>query len=138
MANPILGTTLVAVPVTALYGALSALLLVALGMNVSRLRGKYQVFRGDGGHDELQSAIRVHGNNAEHIPLVLILLLVAELCGGSSVTLHVFGGALVVARLLHALGLTRRLTAAQVPGALGTYLIEAGLAGYALWLRPWG
>ncbi|MDY7225569.1 MAPEG family protein [Hyalangium rubrum] len=138
MANPILGTTLMSVPVTALYGAFSALILVALGINVSRVRGKYKTFRGDGGHVELQGAIRAHGNATEHVPLMLILLLVAELCGGSSTVLHIFGGAVVVARLLHAGGLMGSIQAAQISGALGTYLIEAGLAIYALVLRPWG
>jgi hypothetical protein len=131
------GTTLLAVPITALYGALNALLTVGLSMNVSRLRGKYQVFRGDGGHAELQSAIRAPGNNVEHVPLALLLLLIAELCGGSSVALHVFGGALLFARLAHSYGLMRA-SRVQVVGALLTLLVQVGLAGYALWLRPWG
>lgn len=138
MANPILGTTLVAVPVTALYGALNALLVAALAVNVSRVRGKYKVFRGDGGHAELQGAIRAHGNNVEHVPLILLLLLIAELCGGSSVALHIVGGALLVSRVLHAFGLTRGLAAIQIPGALLTYALEVGLPLYVLWLRPWG
>lgn len=137
MANPLLGTTLLAVPVTALYAALNVLLTVGLGLNVSRLRGKYKVFRGDGGHAELLSAIRAHGNNVEHVPLALILLLVAELCGGQSVALHVFGGALFVGRLAHALGM---LTGSrlQVAGSVTTLLVQVGLSVYALVLRPWG
>jgi uncharacterized membrane protein YecN with MAPEG domain len=138
MANPILGTALMAVPTTALYGALCALLLVGLGMSVSRLRGKYKLARGDGGHEDLAIAMRAHGNAAEHVPLALLLLLIAELCGGASVALHIFGGALLVARLIHPVGLFKKIMGAQFVGALGTYLIEAGLAGYVLWLRPWG
>lgn len=131
------GATLFAVPITALYGALNTFLTVALAMNVSRLRGKYKVFRGDGGHAELLSAIRAHGNNVEHVPLALLLLLFAELCGGGSVTLHVFGGTLLFARLAHAYGLIQT-SRVQVVGALLTTLVQVGLAGYALWLRPWG
>jgi uncharacterized membrane protein YecN with MAPEG domain len=97
MANPILGTALMAVPVTALYGALNALLTLALGLNISRLRNKYQLFRGDGGHADLAGAVRAHGNNIEHVPLILILLLTAELSGGASIVLHIFGGAVRVA-----------------------------------------
>jgi hypothetical protein len=138
MANPILGTGLGAVPATALYGGLNALLTLALAVNVSRVRGKYNTFRGDGGHAELQSAIRAHGNNVEHVPLTILLLLIAELCGGNSMALHVLGGAFLVARILHPVGLMRNLSAVQIPGALGTYLIQAVLAGYTLWLRPWG
>jgi uncharacterized membrane protein YecN with MAPEG domain len=137
MANPLLGTALMAVPVTALYGAVSALLTLALGLNVSRLRGKYNVFRGDGGHAELAGAVRAHGNNAEHVPLLLILLLAAELSGGSSTVLHIFGGALVVSRLLHAVGVYQGKAAIQIPGAVSTYLLEAALPIYLLILRPW-
>lgn len=138
MANPILGTTLMAVPVTALYGALAALLTLALGLNVSRLRGKFNVFRGDGGHAELQGAIRAHGNAVEHLPMLVILLLIAELCGGNSTVLHIFGGALIVARVLHAVGLIRGVQAVQIPGALTTYALEAAIPIYVLILRPWG
>ncbi|HYO54573.1 MAPEG family protein [Archangium sp.] len=138
MANPILGTGLSAVPVTALYGGLNALLAVGLAVNVSRVRGKYNVFRGDGGHAELQGAIRAHGNNSEHVPLGMMLLLIAELCGGSSTTLHVFGGAFLVARILHPVGLMKNIAPAQIAGALGSYLLQAALAVYVLWLRPWG
>jgi uncharacterized membrane protein YecN with MAPEG domain len=137
MANPLLGTALMAVPVTALYGAVSALLTLALGLNISRLRGKYNVFRGDGGHAELVGAIRAHGNNTEHVPLLLVLLLVAELSGGSSTVLHIFGGAVVVSRLLHAVGMYQGKSAIQIPGAVSTYLLEAALPIYLLILRPW-
>ncbi len=137
MANPLLGTALMAVPVTALYGAVSALLTLALGLNVSRLRGKYNTWRGDGGHAELAGAIRAHGNNTEHVPLLLVMLLVAELSGGSSTVLHIFGGAVVVSRLLHAVGMYLGKSAIQIPGALSTYLLEAALPIYLLILRPW-
>jgi uncharacterized membrane protein YecN with MAPEG domain len=137
LANPLLGTALLAVPVTALYGALNTFLMVALGVNVSRVRGKYKVWRGDGGHAELLNAIRAHGNNVEHVPVALFLLLVAELCGGSPTALHVFGGALLLARLAHAFGLIKT-SPIQVVGATTTLLVQVGLAGYVLYLRPWG
>lgn len=137
LANPLFGTELFAVPVTALYGALNVLLTVGLSLNVSRVRGKYQVWRGDGGHADLQAAIRAHGNNVEHVPLALFLLLVAELCGGKSTALHVFGGALLLARLAHAFGLIKT-SRIQVVGATTTLLVMVGLAGYVLYLRPWG
>jgi len=138
MANPLLGTGLGAVPVTALYGGLTALLTVGLAMNISRMRGKHNVLRGDGGIPELQGAIRAHGNAAEHVPLAILLLLLAELCGGSSLVLHVLGGAFLVARIIHPIGLIKQISAGQVVGAMGTYLTQIALAGYTLWLRPWG
>lgn len=138
MADPILGTAVMAVPVTALYGALNVLVTLALGLNVSRLRGKYNQLRGDGGHPDLIIAIRAHGNNVEHVPVVLVLLLVAELSGGSSTMLHIFGGALVVSRILHAVGMIHKKLFIQVPGASSTYLLEVALPIYLLLLRPWG
>ena len=132
-----LGITLLAVPVTSLYGALNALLTMGLGVNVSRVRTKLKVFRGDGGNAGLIAAIRAHGNNVEHVPLALILLLLAELCGGDSVALHVFGGALLVGRLGHAFGILKN-SPVQAAGALLTLLVQLGLAGYVLFLRPWG
>ena len=136
MANPILGTTLLAVPVTALYGALNAFLTIALAANVSRVRVKHKIFRGDGGNAEVANAVRAHGNNIEHVPLALLLLLIAELCGGSSVVLHISGGALLVARLGHAFGFIKT-SPLQAVGAMSTLAIQAMLAGYILWLRPW-
>ena len=137
MANPILGTAVMAVPVTALYGALTLLLVVGLGLNVSRLRGKYQVFRGDGGHKELALASRAHGNLVEHAPMIVLMLLIAELCGGNSTVLQIFGVALLVARLSHALGFLTGRMLAGIAGATLTYAVELGLAIYVLVLRPW-
>lgn len=137
MVNTLLGTTLLAVPVTALYGALNAFLTVGLSLNVSRVRGKHNVWRGDGGHADLIAAIRAHGNNVENVPLALILLLTAELCGGNTLALHVFGGVLLVARLAHAFGLIKT-SRIQAVGALSSTAVQLGLAGYLLWLRPWG
>ncbi len=136
MANPILGTALLAVPTTALYAALNAFLTVGLGLNVSRVRVQHKVFRGDGGVPEIVSAVRAHGNNAEHVPLALLLLLIAELCGGSSTVLHIFGGALLVARVLHAYGIMKA-SPVQPVGAMTTVAVQLGLAAYMLWLRPW-
>ncbi|MBZ4371609.1 MAPEG family protein [Corallococcus sp. AS-1-6] len=136
MTNPLLGT-LSLVPVTSLYAALNAFLTLALSANVSRVRTQHKVFRGDGGHAGLSAAIRAHGNNIEQVPLALILLLLAELSGGNSTALHVFGGALLVARLGHAFGMLRA-SPIQAVGAVLTLVVQLGLAGWVLWLRPWG
>ncbi|GMU09056.1 MAPEG family protein [Corallococcus caeni] len=137
MTTPLLGTSLFLVPVTSLYAALNAFLTLALSANVSRVRTQHKIFRGDGGHAGLGAAIRAHGNNVEQVPLALILLLLAELSGGNSTALHVFGGALLVARLAHAFGLLRG-SPIQAAGAVLTLAVQLGLAGWVLWLRPWG
>src|SRR5262245_59040214 len=93
------------VPVTALYGALNAFLNIGLAVTVSRLRTTHKVSFGHGDKDRLSRAIRAHGNNSEFVPLAILLLLLAELMGGSSLWLHLLGGSLLAARALHAWGI---------------------------------
>ena len=57
--------------VSALYAVLSALLLMKFSFDVVRLRMQYRVAYGDGGFSELQSAIRIHGNAVEYIPIAI-------------------------------------------------------------------
>ncbi len=97
-----------AVPVVALYGALNAIFNIFLANRVSTSRMKNKVAVGLGDNKELELAARIHGNNAEFVPLALIMLLIAELMGGSSVWLHVAGGSLLVARVFHFIGMPRK------------------------------
>ncbi|STI75420.1 inner membrane protein [Escherichia coli] len=60
--------------VSALYAVLSALLLMKFSFDVVRLRMQYRVAYGDGGFSELQSAIRIHGNAVEYIPIAIVLM----------------------------------------------------------------
>jgi uncharacterized membrane protein YecN with MAPEG domain len=93
--------------VTALYAGLNALILLVLAFRVARQRGISKVGIGTGGDAALERASRVHGNAVENVPIVLILLGLAEACGSSVVLLHGIGIALTLGRLLHAWGLTR-------------------------------
>jgi uncharacterized membrane protein YecN with MAPEG domain len=94
--------------VTALYAALMALLIIVLGLRVVALRRRHRVGIGDGGEGGLQRAIRVHANAVEWGLPVLLLLLVAELNRASPFLLHVAGIALILGRLMHAVGLSSR------------------------------
>ena len=85
--------------VTALYGGLNAIFNVYLANNVSTARRKEKVSMGLGESDALLLAARIHANNAEFVPLAIVVLLLAELCGGSSFMLHVLGGSLFVSRV---------------------------------------
>lgn len=122
--------------ITALYGALNALFNIVLAFRITRLREKHRVSLGMGDVPELTVAIRAHANNAEYLPLALVMLLLAELCGGSSIWLHVLGGTLLLARISHAFGLPRK--APNPLRWMGTALTFAGIAasaGYVLYLR---
>lgn len=124
------------VPVTALYGAMSALLNVALAANVSRVRAARKIFLGDGGDELMTRAHRAHANNAEYVPLAIVLLLILELSGGPSLMLHVLGGVLVTGRVIHAAGmLSAGLAKGRVLGILLTWATIAALAVLDIYYR---
>jgi uncharacterized membrane protein YecN with MAPEG domain len=118
------------VPITALYAGLLALLLVVLALRIVRLRWKFRVGLGDGGEKTMTRAIRVHGNATEHVPIALLLLLVAELNRAGPTLLHACGAVLVGARLLHAVGLGRSAGASwqRAAGTVGTLGVVVVLA----------
>jgi uncharacterized protein len=93
--------------ITAIYAALLGLLLLALTVNVSRLRRARRVGIGHGEHEDLHRAIRAHGNFVEYVPMALILLLSVELLAYRAWIVHGLGMALVIGRLLHGYALTR-------------------------------
>lgn len=113
------------VPITALYAALQALLAIGLVFPVGQLRGKTKVSLGSGGNPELETAIRRHANWTEHVPIALLLLALLELNGGSPGLLHGLGATLLVARILHPLGLDAADMRRPLRGigAIGTLLV---------------
>lgn len=121
--------------ITLLFAALNALLLLVLLGRVSRLRHGRRIGFGDGGDPELARAIRVHGNFVEHVPFALLLLGLLELCGLPAPWLWAFGGALLVARLLHATGLSRSSGASfgRFYGTALTWLVLLAMALAGLW-----
>ena len=53
--------------------------------------------------DTLYRAVRAHGNLIEYAPLFLILMLIAELNGLSSIYLHISGSTFTAGRFMHGL-----------------------------------
>lgn len=103
----------------------------ALGLWVIALRMRLKVGIGDGGHKVLKRAIRVHANFIEWVPLAIIGLLVADLARADARVVGALGGALVLARVLHAVGLGRHHR--QSPGRfIGTLLTQLVLLGSAV------
>lgn len=101
---------------TAPYFALLGLLTILLSYKVVRLRRRHRIVIGDGGIPELKQAIRVFGNHTEYVPLGLIFLIGLEMIQAPVWYLHLAGGALLVGRLLHAIGLGK--TVGTSPGRL--------------------
>jgi len=121
--------------ITALYGALIGLLLVLLTLPISRLRGRLGVGLGDGGHPELARAIRVHANAVEWAVPAILLLLIAELTRAPVWFLHACGIVLIVARIVHALGLSAvsGFSRGRFLGAAGSVAVVFVLALWDLW-----
>ena len=126
------------VGITAIYAGLSGLLLLAISYRVSMLRQKFSVGTGSGGHEELKRAIRVQGNFTEYAPFILILLVFCEYQGVPSWAMHAAGVALIVARVLHAWGLSQESgrTFGRFTGTILTWLLILALS-LANIVAPW-
>src|SRR3954454_6458332 len=91
--------------ITAGYLAVLALLYAALSAQVVRLRLKTRTAFSDGGSIELRSAIRAHAHFAEYVPITALMIAILEMSGVSALRVHLLMGALLLARLLHPLGM---------------------------------
>ena len=91
--------------VTPVYVALTAILMVVLGMRVALSRPKYKVSLGDGGNDQMNVILRGFGNLIEYAPIVLLLLLMMEMKGISQEMLHLYGGLFILFRIVHPISL---------------------------------
>lgn len=126
---------MITVPVTALYAGLLGVLFAVLAMMVGRTRSSTGISIGDGGNTELFEAIRRHANLAEFLPLLLVLMLIVEINGAPRWWLHVLGIVLVVARILHPLGISfgQMMIPTRIAGAGATMLVLLALSVTALW-----
>jgi uncharacterized membrane protein YecN with MAPEG domain len=121
--------------ITALYAAILAVIITALGINVTLHRVKLKVPLGDGGNPQMLRMIRLHANAIEYVPLALVLMLTYEINGGWHTALHVIGIALVAARLLQTWGMwgTEIAGFGRISGQSLTWLSIAALAVLNLW-----
>ena len=124
--------------ISALYGGLGALLLVALSGLVIRERARARVSLGDGGDRRLEKAIRMQGNYVEYAPMGLLVIVLAEAQGAPALAVHTLGALLMTGRGLHAWGMmaARDLHPARGLGMVMTFaalaLGGAGLLAHAL------
>jgi len=114
--------------ITAGYLAVLALLYVVLAGQVVRLRQRNRAAFSDGGSLELRSAIRAHAHFAEYVPITVLMIAMLEMSGASPLRVHVLMGALLVARLLHPLGMYAAPNTRQFRiGRIGGMTITTGL-----------
>jgi hypothetical protein len=92
--------------VTPLYAGLLAVLYLVLSYRVVQMRGPGMPSLGDGGNTALMRRIRGHGNFAEYVPLLLLMMGSLELGRLPATWLHALGATLLVARVLHGIALS--------------------------------
>lgn len=116
--------------ITGLYAGILGFIYIALSWNIIMKRREFKVGIGDGGNQILKKAIRAHGNFAEYVPLILIMMILVEYTTANTVMMHALGVILVIARLLQAIGLlkTEVVSIERVVGTLTTFAIMAVLA----------
>jgi uncharacterized protein len=97
------------IPVASLYIACFALLVLALSGRVMQQRWQCRVAFGDGGTEAapLRRAMRAQGNAVEYLPISALVLVACELAGMSHGALHLWGTVLLLARIAHAVGISR-------------------------------
>ena len=118
---------------TLFFASLFGILHVIFTLRVGAYRLKNKINLGDGDDKELRNRIRAHGNFIENVPIALLLLLLNDLHGTSTVVLISVGTILLISRLTHYLTIaSRRLPRVLRPlsmiGTLGSILVSA------LWL----
>jgi uncharacterized protein len=103
-------------------GALGTIFcLLGSAVSLTRIAGKAE-------GKQFERLQRAHGNAAEHMPMMLILILVAEALRAPRWVLIAAVIAAIVARLIHAAGyLIRRRHPLHFTGSTITYMIEGGL-----------
>lgn len=124
---------------TAFFAGLLALVYLGLSGWVIGARVSENVLFGDGGDNAVLKRIRSHANFIEYVPLALILIGLLEAGGGSHGLVQGLLVALLVARILHPIGMfaapnSPRQFACRGGGILLT-LVVLGVAAIALLLR---
>lgn len=127
--------------ITATYLAVLALLYVFLAIRVARLRQRDRAAFGDNGSIELRTAIRVHANFVEYVPIVTLMVAFLEMSSLPAMRVHLLMGALLISRLLHPLGMgarsnSLRFRIGRVGGITLTFFVLISCAVAILW-RAW-
>ncbi|MCA1928459.1 MAPEG family protein [Rheinheimera sp.] len=104
--------------ITSFYAAILALFYVVLAALVIRQRFKHRVGLGTGKEPQLLQTVRMHGNFAEYVPFLLILVALLELQQSPVWQLHLVAGLTLTGRVLHAFGLWRS-SGTSMPRFLG-------------------
>ncbi|WP_394178056.1 MAPEG family protein [Yoonia maritima] len=89
-------------PITAIYGALTALVYLTLTIRVIGQRRALKISLGDKDNPAMRQHIRAHANCAEYAPMGIILLGLVELNGAATWLVHLLGLMVILGRVAHA------------------------------------
>lgn len=106
------------IPFTLITTGILGIIFFVHCLRIIQGRGLTKTSLGDGGNDLMTRRIRIHGNFAEYIPLLMLILFMLEVKAISQVLLLAFALSVVVGRLLHFYGLYSN--------------------GSPMWARVWG
>lgn len=84
-----------------LYIGLNALVFVWLSLHAARTRRRLDISFGDGGHPDLQFALRGRASALESIPIAALLLYATAFLGTPAWIIHAYGAVFTVSRLMH-------------------------------------
>lgn len=124
------------IPVTAVFAAITAVLMLALACRVGTFRLRYRQGLGVNDDPGFQVAVRAHGNLTEYAPIALILMAIGELNGVSAQAVYWVGLSFVAGRLLHVLGMFQGQGGphkARLVGILLSWASILVMAGLTLW-----
>jgi uncharacterized membrane protein YecN with MAPEG domain len=109
------------------FTVIFCLFLVALSINVIRIRRQNKIPYGDGGNDVLARAIRAHGNFVEYVPFALFAIFLVEInmLGRTAVMLML--SMLLLGRISHAAGLLFFEPQNKMPRQIGMMLTFASI-----------
>ena len=114
--------------ITSFYAALFAILFVLISAWVVAGRLQTDTLHGDGGRNDLVRRIRSQGNFAEYVPYALLLIALLEASGASSALVQTLCLVLLVARLMHPVGMlapknSPRQFACRGGGIIATFVV---------------
>lgn len=130
---------MILLPITASTTAFLSLIFGVCSFRVIRLRQKNNVSLGHNNNQELERAIRSHGNFSEYIPLCLFLMLMLELHAANIMILISSGFFLIIGRLCHIRGIVSpEHFRYRIAGMMMTFIVMFFLSFYLLyyiWIR---
>ena len=95
--------------ITALYTAILILFMLFLAYKTSARRQEAKINFGTGDDKVMECRSRAFGNFIEFVPMMILLMGMLELQSVETWIVHLLGISIIVARVLHALGITDTL-----------------------------